>query len=223
MSGLKENSLLKKLHIKPGFKVLIEHAPDDLVEFLGDYDAIQLSFNSEKEFDAVILFVSNAYELEEHLGRLHQLLQPTTLFWIAYPKKSSGITTDLNMMGPWDELKTYHLTPCASASISEVWTGIRLKPVDQVKASAVRNENIQKNDFSNYIDVQSKQVKMPEDLEFALKQHPKALEYFLTLAYSHKKEYVLWILTAKQDKTRIVRIEKTIEMLLSGKKNPTAK
>ncbi|WP_316838922.1 YdeI/OmpD-associated family protein [Pedobacter gandavensis] len=218
-----ENTLLKKLHIKPGYKVLIENAPDNLVEFLGDYDAIQLSFNSEKEFDAVILFVVNGYELEENLSQLHKKLQPNTLFWIAYPKKSSGIPTDLNMMGPWDELKNYQLTPCASAAISEIWTGIRLKPIALVKASAVRNENIQKNDFSNYIDVLNKQVKMPEDLEFALKQYPKAMEYFLSLAYSHKKEYVLWILTAKQDKTRLSRIEKTIEMLLAGKKNPTAK
>ncbi|ALL06505.1 hypothetical protein AQ505_13970 [Pedobacter sp. PACM 27299] len=216
-----ENTLLKKLHIKPGYSVLIENAPDNLVGFLGDYDAIQLSFNAEKVFDAVILFVTNGYELEEYLARLHKRLEPDTLLWIAYPKKSSGIRTDLNMMGPWDELKTYQLTPCASASISEVWTGLRLKQISLVKASPVRNENIQKNDFSNYIDVVNKQVKIPEDLEFALKQQPQALEYFLSLAYSHKKEYVLWILTAKQDKTRIGRIEKTISMLLRKKKNPS--
>lgn len=218
-----ENTLLKKLHIKPGYSVLIENAPDNLVEFLGDYDAIQLSFNAEKVFDAVILFITNGYELEEYLGRLHKRLEPDTLLWIAYPKKSSGITTDLNMMGPWDELKTYQLTPCASASISEVWTGLRLKQISLVKASPVRNESIQKNDFSHYIDVGNKQVKLPEDLEFALRQQPKALEYFLSLAYSHKKEYVLWILTAKQDKTRIGRIEKTINMLLAKKKNPNEK
>lgn len=218
-----ENQLLKKLHIKSGYKVLILNAPEDLVELIGDFDAIQLSFNLEKEFDAMLLFVMNSYELEEQLDELHEKLKQDTLLWIVYPKKSSGIPTDLNMMGPWDELKTYQLTPCASASISEVWTGLRLKPISLVKASPVRNENIQKNDFSNYIDVLNKQVKMPEDLEFALKQYPKALDYFHSLAYSHKKEYVLWILTAKQDKTRISRIEKTIEMLLSGKKNPNAK
>ncbi|MBC8985281.1 YdeI/OmpD-associated family protein [Pedobacter sp. N36a] len=218
-----ENTLLKKLHIKPGYSVLIENAPDNLVQFLGDYDAVQLSFNAERVFDAVILFVTNGYELEEALARLHKRLEPNTLLWIAYPKKSSGITTDLNMMGPWDELKTYQLTPCASASISEVWTGLRLKPISSVKASPVRNEHIQKNEYANYIDVQNKQVKIPEDFEFALKKEPKALEYFLSLAYSHKKEYVLWILTAKQDKTRIGRIQKTISMLLAKKKNPNEK
>ncbi|WGQ10188.1 YdeI/OmpD-associated family protein [Pedobacter gandavensis] len=218
-----ENLLLKKLHVKSGYKVLIVNAPEDLVELIGDFDAIQLSFNPEHAFDALLLFVLNGYELEEQLNELHKKLQQDTLLWVAYPKKSSGIPTDLNMMGPWDELKAYQLTPCASVSISEIWTGLRLKPISLVKASPVRNENIQKNDFSNYIDVGNKQVKMPEDFESALEQYPKALEYFLSLAYSHKKEYVLWILTAKQDKTRRSRIEKSIEMLLSGKKNPNEK
>ncbi|MNY58036.1 hypothetical protein D3C86_1943270 [compost metagenome] len=54
-------------------------------------------------------------------------------------------------------------------------------------------------------------------------QHPKEQEFFNSLAYSHKKEYVLWILTAKQEKTKASRLEKTIELLKAGKKNPTMK
>jgi len=49
------------------------------------------------------------------------------------------------------------------------------------------------------------------------------LSYFNSLAYSHKKEYVLWILIAKQDKTRQARLEKTVNMLSLGKKNPSDK
>lgn len=218
-----DNKLLKKLHVKAGFKLLVENAPENVSELLGDFDAIQLSFNTEKEFDALLLFVMNSYELKEQLAFISQKLKPDTLFWIAYPKKSSGMDSDLHMMAPWDEVKVYQLTPCASVSISEVWTGLRLKPIDLVKASAVRNENIEQNEFSAYIDVVHKQVLPPEDLLIALQEHPLALTYFESLAYSHRKEYVLWILTAKQEKTRLSRIEKTIEMLLSKRKNPNNK
>lgn len=218
-----DNKLLKKLHVKAGFKLLVENAPENVSELLGDFDAIQLSFNTEKEFDALLLFVMNSYELKEQLAFISQKLKPDTLFWIAYPKKSSGMDSDLHMMEPWDEVKVYQLTPCASVSISEVWTGLRLKPIDLVKASAVRNENIEQNEFSAYIDVVNKQVLPPEDLLIALQEHPLALTYFESLAYSHRKEYVLWILTAKQEKTRLSRIEKTIEMLLSKRKNPNDK
>jgi hypothetical protein len=218
-----DNKLLKKLHVKAGFKLLVENAPENVAALLGDFDAIQLSFNAEKEFDALLLFVMNSYELKEQLAIISKKLKPDTLFWIAYPKKSSGMESDLHMMAPWEEVKAHQLTPCASISISEVWTGLRLKPIDLVKASAVRNENIQQNDFSKYIDVENKQVIPPEDLFTALQEHPLALTYFESLAYSHKKEYVLWILTAKQEKTRLSRIEKTIAMLLAKRKNPSDK
>lgn len=218
-----DNKLLKKLHVKAGFKLLVEHAPENVAELLGDFDSIQLSFNSEKAFDALLLFVQNSHELREQLSILSAKLKADTLFWIAYPKKSSGMESDLHMMAPWDEVKVYQLTPCASVSISEVWTGIRMKPIDLVKASPVRNEHIQQNDFSTYVDVVNKKVFPPADLGKALHEHPLALSYFESLAYSHKKEYVLWILTAKQEKTRISRIEKTISMLLDKKKNPNAK
>jgi len=218
-----DNKLLKKLHVKAGFKLLVENAPENVAALLGDFDAVQLSFNAEKDFDALLLFVMNSYELKEQLAIISGKLKPDTLFWIAYPKKSSGMESDLHMMAPWDEVKAYQLTPCASISISEVWTGLRLKPIDLVKASAVRNENIEQNEFSAYIDVVNKQVSPPEDLLAALQEHPLALTYFESLAYSHRKEYVLWILTAKQDKTRLSRIEKTIEMLLSKRKNPNDK
>jgi uncharacterized protein YdeI (YjbR/CyaY-like superfamily) len=45
----------------------------------------------------------------------------------------------------------------------------------------------------------------------------------MQLAWSHKKEYVLWILTVKQEKTIISRIQKMIELLIDKKKNPCDK
>lgn len=218
-----DNKLLKKLHVKAGFKLLVENSPENVAALLGDFDAVQLSFNAEKEFDALLLFVMNSDELKEQLAIISKKLKPDTLFWIAYPKKSSGMESDLHMTAPWEEVKAHQLTPCASISISEIWTGLRLKPIAMVKASAVRNENIEQNEFSAYIDVINKQVTLPEDLLAALEQYPLALTYFESLAYAHRKEYVLWILTAKQEKTRLSRIEKTIAMLMEKKKNPNDK
>ena len=44
------------------------------------------------------------------------------------------------------------------------------------------------------------------------------LNYFDSLAYSHKKEYINWIESAKKEETRLNRIEKSIEMLISKQK-----
>jgi len=68
------------------------------------------------------------------------------------------------------------------------------------------------------LDFASRQVEVPDDLEQALSMNAPAQEAFDKLAYSHKKEYVNWIMSAKHENTRQRRIEKTLEMLSQGKK-----
>lgn len=66
-------------------------------------------------------------------------------------------------------------------------------------------------------------ITLPEDLEIELKKHISAFDFYRGLSYSNRKEYVLWVLSAKQEKTRLDRIQKTLEKLLAGKKNPSQK
>lgn len=63
-------------------------------------------------------------------------------------------------------------------------------------------------------------MRLPDDLEQELNRHPALLKQYHALAYSHRKEYVLWVSSAKREETRIARISKMIEMLEAGKKNP---
>lgn len=60
----------------------------------------------------------------------------------------------------------------------------------------------------------------PEDLEAELGKNKKALSVFNSLAFTHKKEYVLWILEAKREQTRNNRVKATVAMLVKGNKNP---
>jgi hypothetical protein len=60
-------------------------------------------------------------------------------------------------------------------------------------------------------------VEIPQDLADALEAHIVAQESFHAFAYSHQKEYVDWINSAKKAETRAARIEKAMGML-SGKK-----
>jgi len=59
---------------------------------------------------------------------------------------------------------------------------------------------------------------VPADLEALLSQNPESKTKFDTLAYTHRREYVQWIEEAKKPETRQRRLEKTLEMLLEGKK-----
>jgi hypothetical protein len=72
-------------------------------------------------------------------------------------------------------------------------------------------------------DHDERKVEVPEDLADLFNKNPDAGKFFSDLSYSNQKEYVTWILSAKRDETRKIRLEKTIEKLLLKKKNPADK
>lgn len=125
------------------------------------------------------------------------------------------------MMSSWEETSKYKLRPVASVAINEIWTALRFRPNDQIKNSAVSNSSIRMNEFSKYIDVDKRIITLPPELSNKL--NPQAAAFFKSLSYTNKKEYVTWILTAKQEKTRTERILKSAEKLSAGKKNPSEK
>lgn len=57
----------------------------------------------------------------------------------------------------------------------------------------------------------------PDDFAVMLEQHPKAKEVFEKFGYSHKKEYLTWIIDAKSEATRRKRMEQAIEWISEGK------
>jgi len=218
------NAVAKKLHMKNGQQWLLLNAPDNYLKNLAPLpDGLQVGDIAEGRFDGIQLFVRNSAELAHYLKQVQPFLKPDTLLWIIYPKKSSGIATDLEMMSSWDEPAKYGLHTVAAAAIDQIWTALRFRPEGQSKISATRNSEIQNNEHAAYIDVVNKTVKLPEDVEAVLLNNTLALANFQKLSYSNRKEYVLWILTAKQEKTRIDRLTKMVEKLLAGKKNPSEK
>ncbi|MDB5087511.1 MAG: Bacteriocin-protection, YdeI or OmpD-Associated [Mucilaginibacter sp.] len=218
------NPIAKKLQIKPGKRWLFYNAPDNYLATLEPLPAgVEAKFNPGGDFDGVQLFVINSDDLVSSLKTIIPILKTDTLFWISYPKKSSGIKSDLEMMSSWDEVGKYGYRGVAAASINETWTALRFRPEGQSKISDSGNDEIRKNEYANFIDVDNKQVKLPDDMQQALAREPNALAFYQSLSYSNKKEYVIWILSAKQEKTKTERLIKLVEKLLAGKKNPAEK
>lgn len=219
-----ENLFLKKLQIKTNSKVKIIDAPENASAIFRDIPLdVIISYAEEGEFDVLIMFSTSKAQLNSQIESNLKYINSNSVFWVFYPKKSSKIPSDLDLMKNWKELSMYNLSPCASVAVNETWTGLRLKIASEVKRSGLGNNEIKSNEYGEYIDPVNKLVKLPHDLAEVLSTKPIAFSYFNDLAYSHKKEYVLWILTAKQEKTRQSRILKALEMLSAGKKNPSVK
>jgi hypothetical protein len=218
------NSLAKKLLIKPGKHWLLFNAPANYLVSLEPLpEGTTVAYEAAGSFDGIQLFVKNSTELAAGLKIVAPVLKADTILWIIYPKKSSGIESDLEMMSSWDEPGKYGLRGVAAAAVNEIWTALRFRPEGQSKISDTNNDNIKQNEYSAYVDVDNKIVRLPDEIKNVLQKSPQALANYEKLSYSNRKEYVLWILTAKQEKTREERLVKMVEKLVAGKKNPADK
>ena len=69
-------------------------------------------------------------------------------------------------------------------------------------------------------DAEERIIEAPEDLLKMLEKEPELLKFFNELSYTHRKEYVRWIVEARKEETRKRRLIKTIELLKKKVRTP---
>jgi len=214
-----ENILNKKLHIKSGLILVVLNSPEGYLARLKPLpQKAAISEKIIKNCDFIQYFVSSVADLEKALPVCRNSIKDSGSIWITYPKKSSKIKTDLNRDISFPVLKKNGFTGVAIVSIDETWSAFRIKPVP---LTGTKNSvSVTPDNFRKYVNKEKRIITPPEDLQKEFHKNKKAFELFNSLAFSHKKEYVLWILEAKRDDTRAKRIKGTIELLLKGSKNP---
>ncbi|WP_239022834.1 YdeI/OmpD-associated family protein [Pontibacter mangrovi] len=160
-------------------------------------------------YAAVVVFVEKVAELERLAPEAVAVLQPQGLLWVAYPKKTSGIKTDLTRDHGWQAMQRMQFGPVRQVALSEAWSALRFKHAEE------RKEPTKFGVDQPGIDRVAKTVALPDDLREAL-QHADLLQAFEGMAFTHRKEYVLAVLEAKKPETRARRIAKAVEA--AGKK-----
>ena len=126
MSGA---SLAQKLKIKPGQRIAIVNAPDGYRSELGALPAdVELSEQLVGEFDWVQIFVRNKAELDTLFPQVLGALGPASLLWIAFPKGSSRIQTDLTRDVGWDVVQQAGLKWINLISVNPTWSAFSLRP-----------------------------------------------------------------------------------------------
>src|SRR5690606_18459382 len=125
------SALVKKLQIKPNQRMVVVNAPAGYLEDLGSLPAgVELSTRPEGQYDAVQLFVQNRAQLEELFPAALRALKEDGLFWIAYPKQSSAMETDLNRDEGWEAVYKAGLRAVSSVAIDDTWSAVRLRPAE---------------------------------------------------------------------------------------------
>jgi hypothetical protein len=97
MPGYSGTPLPKKLGIKQGFRVCLVNDPSEVRTALSEaLAACDLAHDSRSQLDFAMVFTKSQADLSRQFARLTKALAPAGMLWISWPKKSSGVATDLN-------------------------------------------------------------------------------------------------------------------------------
>lgn len=214
-------SIADKLKIKPRFTLLTLHAPPEFKKDLKELPTGVTVTDSGRQYDQVHWFVLNRKQLEKEMSQVMKLVKPDVTIWVYYPKGTSGIQTDLTRDKGWDCLlaESDKLTWINLISFNDTWSvfGFRAKSeADRKKEAKGKPER----EIFKWVNPETKEVKLPDDMAAALKKNKKEAAFFETLSFTNKKEYIEWVVTAKRDETRAERVKGTIERLGKQWKNP---
>lgn len=284
-----------KLKIKTTDEGLVLNAPSGF-----DQKPYDTTPKAKVSYDFVLLFTKDKAALDKLIPKALKALKEDGLFWVAYPKKSSVIKTDITRDNGWDALQAAGYEAVSLVAIDDTWSALRFrsrtkipapnrqpkstekhafratleKPSDgidgafitapfdvekeygtrgQVKVKATFDGHpyrgilapmgtgghviIVRKDIREAIgktagdkidvtlekDTEERILEIPDDLQALLKKNAPARKFFETLSYTNRKEYAVWIASAKKEETRLKRLDDTLTKLLAGKKNPTAK
>jgi len=143
LAGYSGTPLPKKLGIKPDHRALFLNAPDNFGAELGELPTgveVALSARVGGERDVIVWFVRSESELRARFAPLAAKLAAAGGLWVGWPKKSSGVTTDLHENLVREIGLDHGLVDNKVCAIDDTWSGLRfvIRVKDRVKDRAKR-------------------------------------------------------------------------------------
>jgi len=126
MPGYSGTPLPKKLGIKDGFQVSLIDAPSEVVtELKASLDKCQLTKDGKTVIDFAMLFTQSTTALKREFPRVSKQLAPAGMLWVSWPKKTSGVPTDLNENIVREIGLAAGLVDVKVCAVTDVWSGLK--------------------------------------------------------------------------------------------------
>ena len=127
MAGYSGTPLVKKLGFKEGFRAGLVSPPIGFQRELAPLPS-NVSINVgtlTKPLDLIVLFADSQKMLKAEFPRLARKLTQNGMLWIAWPKKASGIATDLSGNTVRDIGLAAGLVDVKVCAINDIWSGLK--------------------------------------------------------------------------------------------------
>jgi hypothetical protein len=124
MPGYSGTPLPKKLGIKAGFRVQLANAPAEVCAELRK-ELAECKVVQGDTLDFAMMFSKSRVELTRQFSRMAKLLAPAGMLWVSWPKKSSGVATDLDGNVVREIGLDAGLVDVKVCAVTEVWSGLK--------------------------------------------------------------------------------------------------
>ena len=126
MAGYSGTPLAQKVGAKPRARALVVNPPPEAPELFADGVQV-LRRAGGAPLDAIVVFAVERRDLERRLPRLRERLDPGGMLWVAWPKRASGVPTDVTE----DVIRDFavgqtDLVDVKVVAIDETWSGLKL-------------------------------------------------------------------------------------------------
>jgi hypothetical protein len=126
MAGYSETPLVDKLGLRAGMRVHFAGAPPDYFKTLGRTPTIIMMTKVKGPLDFVQLFTRSRADLEERFEPIMNAMDTDGMFWVSWPKKASGVETDLTEDVVREVALENGLVDVKVCAVDNTWSGLKL-------------------------------------------------------------------------------------------------
>ena len=126
MAGTSGKAVVQKLGVKPGFRIFAAGLQGAYSDVVGQLPAdVTIVSRLKAPLDMVHVFATEAAGLAEKLVSYREAIAPDGMVWVSWPKKTSGVATDLSDVVVRDTALALGLVDIKVCAIDEVWSGLK--------------------------------------------------------------------------------------------------
>ena len=128
-------TILEKLQLKNEKNILIQGLPSSIEK---QFSKLSFAKNltpllRSRKIDFALVFAVSENQLNTILDDIMPALKEDSKLWVAYPKLTSKITTDLNREGSWNKLSEAEYETIEQVSLDHVWHASYFKKISIVE------------------------------------------------------------------------------------------
>jgi len=126
-AGYSGTPLPKKLGIKEGFTICVRGGPPDYAALVAPLPAgVRMASKITAATDLVHIFSKQAAKLDKELAAARKALRDDAMIWVSWPKKSSGVSTDIVEDSVREIAFPLGLVDVKVCAVDDVWSGLKL-------------------------------------------------------------------------------------------------